>query len=89
MEEGNSHASFRVVDLHATKSIKPTKVFARKHLQKFSSNLVTTRLRIAGQHAVVNIYSHNSKRPIIFPNGKNTLVSKELFKTVSSQTLSQ
>ena len=47
------------------------------------------RLRIAGQRAVVNIYSHNRKSPIVFPSGENALVSKELCETVSSQALSQ
>ena len=73
-----------MVNLHATKRIESAKIFARKHLWKFSSDLVAIRLRIAGQNTVVDIDSHNRKSPIVFPNGENALVSKELFKPVVS-----
>jgi hypothetical protein len=46
-------------------------------------------LKAAAQRAVVNIYSHNRKSPIVFPNGENASVSKELCEIVISQALSQ
>ena len=89
MEKGNSYACRSMLDLHAAKGIKAAKVLAGKHRQKFCADLVAVSLRIASQYAVIDIYSHNGECEVIFPNGENALVSKELLKSFFTQPFGQ